>query len=104
MRKSTFAKKVAARTATKKSTVLQVLEAAMTEIKETLTTGERVKLRGLGSFGVKLKLRMKPENGMFFTPHFKPARSFKQKITDEYSKNKVEINSTKQPTANNNHH
>lgn len=103
MRKSQFAKKVAARAATKKDLVLQVLEAAMSEIKETLVTGERIKLRGLGSFEVKL--RQKPRNGMYFTPHFKPARSFKQKIAVEYGKNKVEINHDKpiSPQTNNQH-
>ena len=55
MTKAELVNEIAIQTGYDKTTIMNVVEAAMTNIKKTVASGEAVYLRGFGSFGTKTR-------------------------------------------------
>ena len=78
-----------------KKNVSQVVESFMKEVKESLTKGENVYLRGFGSFVIKKRAKKTgrdisknttiiiPEH---FVPTFKPAKTFVEGVKNKVKK------------------
>ena len=85
MTKAELVNEIAIQTGYDKTTIMNVVEAAMNNIKKTVANGEAVYLRGFGSFGTKTRAAkvarnitknesiLVPEHKI---PSFKPADSF----------------------------
>ena len=85
MTKAELVNEIAIQTGYDKTTIMNVVEAAMNNIKKTVANGEAVYLRGFGSFGTKTRAAkvarnitkkesiIVPEHKI---PSFKPADSF----------------------------
>lgn len=72
-----------------KKNVSQVVESFMKEVKESLTKGENVYLRGFGSFVIKKRAEKTARNILknkiikvpaHHIPKFKPCKSFKNEV------------------------
>lgn len=83
--------KIADKTGIPKVDVLVTLETFFKEVKESLTEGEAVYVRGFGSFIVKkraakigrnIKKNVAVEIPEHFIPAFKPAKEFVQTVKD----------------------
>lgn len=89
MTKADIVSEIAKTTGIDKSAVLSVVEQFMTVVKDSITHGENVYLRGFGSFIVKTRAEKTARNISKNTtviipahniPAFKPANSFKDEV------------------------
>lgn len=89
MTKTEIINEIAKTTGIDKSVVLSVVEQFMTLVKDSLTHGENVYLRGFGSFIVKTRAEKTARNISKNTsliipahniPAFKPSNSFKEEV------------------------
>jgi DNA-binding protein HU-beta len=85
MRKADLVNRIADKTGIAKVDVLVTLEQLFKEVKETLSTGESVYIRGFGSFVVKKRKKKVGRNikknvpiviPAHYIPSFKPAKVF----------------------------
>jgi DNA-binding protein HU-beta len=92
MTKADIVKQVNKNTGIEKATVQNVLEAFMETVKDSLTRGNNVYLRGFGSFVVKKRAEKLARNisrnttviiPEHFVPSFKPADSFVAQVKAE---------------------
>ena len=92
MTKADIVSQVSENTGIEKATVQKALEAFMESVKESLTGGRNVYLRGFGSFIVKKRAEKVARNiskntivivPEHFIPSFKPANSFVAQVKDE---------------------
>lgn len=89
MTKAEIVTEIAKQTGIEKAAVLNVVEKLMEVIKDSLTHGENVYLRGFGSFTVKKRAAKTARNISKNTtlivpehniPAFKPANAFKEEV------------------------
>ena len=89
MRKADLVATISDKTGVPKVDVLVALETFFTEVKETLSTGENVYIRGFGSFVIKkrakkigrhIKKNIAIEIPEHFIPAFKPAKVFVEQV------------------------
>ena len=89
MTKTDVVSQVSENTGVEKATVQKALEAFMEAVKESLTEGRNVYLRGFGSFIVKKRAEKTARNisknttvivPEHFIPSFKPAETFVAKV------------------------
>ena len=81
MTKADIVNSISQKTGIDKPTVLNIVEAFMTSVKESLANEENVYLRGFGSFILKKRAQnttiIIPEHNI---PAFKPAKTFMHEI------------------------
>ena len=91
MRKADLVNRIADKTGIAKVDVLVTLEAFFKEVKESLSTGENVYVRGFGSFIIKkrakkigrhIKKNEAIEIPEHYIPAFKPAKIFVDEVKD----------------------
>ncbi len=89
MRKADLVAAISEKTGIAKVDVLVALESFFTEVKDTLTKGENVYIRGFGSFVVKkrakkigrhIKKNIAIEIPEHYIPSFKPAKVFVEQV------------------------
>lgn len=89
MTKADIVKEISSRTGIEKEAVLTVVEQFMTVVKDSLSNGENVYLRGFGSFILKQRAEKTARNISKNTtlivpahniPFFKPADVFKEEV------------------------
>ena len=89
MRKADLVNKISDTTGISKVDVLVTIEALFKEIKDSLTEGENVYVRGFGSFIVKKRAKKIGRNIQqktaveipeHFIPSFRPAKTFVEKV------------------------
>lgn len=89
MTKAEIVNEIARKTGTDRATVLNTVEAFMESVKDSLTSGENVYLRGFGSFILKKRAQKTARNISKNTtliipehniPAFKPAKTFSERI------------------------
>ena len=89
MRKADLVNKISEKTGIPKVDVLMTLETAFREIKESLSQGENIYIRGFGSFitkkraakiGRNIKRNVAVEIPEHFIPAFKPAKEFVSEV------------------------
>jgi DNA-binding protein HU-beta len=94
MRKADLVASISEKTGVPKVDVLVTLETFFTEVKDSLTDGEDVFIRGFGSFVVKkrakkigrhIKKNKAIEIPEHFIPAFKPAKVFVEQVKDNVS-------------------
>lgn len=92
MRKADLVNKIADKTGIAKVDVLVTLEALFKEIRESLSDGENVYVRGFGSFIIKkrakkigrhIKKNKAIEIPEHYIPAFKPAKVFVEQVKDK---------------------
>jgi len=92
MRKADLVSTIADKTGVPKVDVLVSLETFFTEVKESLTKGENVYVRGFGSFVIKkrarkigrhIKKNVAIEIPEHFIPAFKPAKIFVEQVKEK---------------------
>jgi DNA-binding protein HU-beta len=95
MTKAELVTEISNKTGIEKNIVLQTVEASMKVIKNTMTEGENVYLRGFGSFIVKKRAqklgRIISKNTTIIIPAhnipaFKPAKTFANKVKNAKAK------------------
>jgi len=100
MTKAELVAKISTKTGIEKTIALQTVEATMKIIKNTMTEGENVYLRGFGSFIVKKRAeklgRIISKNTTIVIPAhnipaFKPAKTFANKVKNAKAKKKEAI-------------
>ena len=91
MRKADLVNLISEKTGVPKVDVLVSLETFFTEVKDTLTDGENVYIRGFGSFIIKkrakkigrhIKKNVALEIPEHYIPAFKPAKIFMDQVKD----------------------
>ena len=89
MRKADLVNQISEKTGIPKVDVLMTLETAFREIKESLSKGENIYIRGFGSFitkkraakiGRNIKKNVAVDIPEHFIPAFKPAKEFVQEV------------------------
>lgn len=94
MRKADLVSTISEKTGVPKVDVLVALETFFTEVKNSLSEGENVYIRGFGSFVVKrrakkigrhIKQNVAIEIPEHFIPSFKPAKIFVEQVKDNVS-------------------
>lgn len=102
MIKAEIVNKIVKETALEKSEVLQIVEAFMKEVKNSLTDGENIYLRGFGTFLIKHRAektaRIISKNKAIIisahnVPSFKPSKIFSNKVKLANSKESYLIKS-----------
>jgi len=92
MRKADLVSTIADKTGVPKVDVLVSLETFFTEVKDSLTKGENVYVRGFGSFVIKkrakkigrhIKKNVAIEIPEHFIPAFKPAKIFVEQVKEK---------------------
>jgi len=100
MTKAELVAEISTKTGIEKTIALQTVEATMKIIKNTMTEGENVYLRGFGSFIVKKRAeklgRIISKNTTIVIPAhnipaFKPAKTFANKVKNAKAKKKEAI-------------
>lgn len=100
MTKAELVAEISTKTGIEKTIVLQTVEASMKVIKNTMTEGENVYLRGFGSFIVKRRAqklgRIISKNTTIIIPEhnipaFKPAKTFANKVKNAKAKKKEAV-------------
>ena len=100
MTKAELVAEISTKTGIEKTIVLQTVEASMKVIKNVMTEGENVYLRGFGSFIVKRRAqklgRIISKNTTIIIPEhnipaFKPAKTFANKVKNAKVKKKEAI-------------
>ncbi len=95
MTKLELVKKISQRTGIERQDVVAVLESMMINVKEFVSEGETIYLRGFGSFGPKRRAEKTARNisnnttiiiPEHITPHFKPSKSFVKKVMQKSNK------------------
>ncbi len=98
MTKAELVTEISNKTGIEKNIVLQTVEASMKVIKNAMTEGENVYLRGFGSFIVKRRAqklgRIISKNTTIIIPAhnipaFKPAKTFANKVKNAKAKKEV---------------
>src|SRR3954468_22538060 len=91
MRKADLVNQISEKTGIPKVDVLVTLETMFKEVKDTLSKGENIYIRGFGSFIIKkraakigrnIKKNIAVEIPEHFIPSFKPAKEFVQAVKD----------------------
>src|ERR1700712_2917770 len=91
MRKADLVNQISDKTGIAKVDVLMTLETAFREIKESLSKGENIYIRGFGSFitkkraakiGRNIKKNVAVQIPEHFIPAFKPAKEFMQTVKE----------------------
>jgi DNA-binding protein HU-beta len=99
MRKADLVSTIADKTGVPKVDVLVTLENFFTEVKNSLTEGENVYIRGFGSFVIKkrkkkigrhIKKNISIEIPEHFIPSFKPAKVFLEQVKDKVTSAPIE--------------
>lgn len=99
MRKADLVARIAEKTKLDKVDVLMALEAFFKEVKENITTGENVYVRGFGSFiakkrarkiGRNIKKNKSIEIPEHYIPAFKPAKVFVEQVKENLKPELVE--------------
>jgi DNA-binding protein HU-beta len=94
MTKAEIVAEIANKTGVEKVTVQEVVETFMETVKETMTNGENVYLRGFGSFIIKKRAEKTGRNisknetiiiPAHYIPAFKPAKSFVNEVKENVS-------------------
>lgn len=94
MRKADIVAAIAEKSGISKVDVLVTLEAFFTEVKDTLSQGENVYIRGFGSFVIKRRAQkvgrhIKENKSLVipehYIPAFKPAKVFVEDVKDNVS-------------------
>lgn len=89
MTKAEIVNEISKSTGVDKTMVMSVVEAFMESVKDSLTSGENVYLRGFGSFCIKQRAEKVARNISKNTsitiaahniPHFKPAKTFVEAV------------------------
>ncbi len=92
MTKAEIVAEIANKTGIEKVTVQEVVETFMETVKETMTNGENVYLRGFGSFIIKKRAEKTGRNisknetiiiPAHYIPAFKPAKSFVNEVKEK---------------------
>ena len=92
MRKADLVNQISEKTGIPKVDVLVTLETMFKEVKETLSQGENIYIRGFGSFitkkraakiGRNIKKNTAVEIPEHFIPAFKPSKEFVEQIKDK---------------------
>jgi DNA-binding protein HU-beta len=92
MTKAEIVAEIANKTGIEKVTVQEVVETFMETVKETMTHGENVYLRGFGSFIIKKRAEKTGRNisknetiiiPAHYIPAFKPAKSFVNEVKEK---------------------
>jgi DNA-binding protein HU-beta len=100
MTKAELVAEISTKTGIEKTIVLQTVEASMKVIKNVMTEGENVYLRGFGSFIVKRRAqklgRIISKNTTIIIPEhnipaFKPAKTFANKVKNAKVKKKEAV-------------
>ena len=95
MTKADIVNEISKNTGIEKVTVQKTVEALMETIKDSLTDGKNVYLRGFGSFIVKKRAEKTARNisknttiiiPEHFIPAFKPAKTFVAQVKDQVKK------------------
>ena len=95
MTKLELVKKISQRTGIERQDVLAVLESMMINVKDFVSQGETIYLRGFGSFGPKRRAEKTARNisnnttiviPEHIAPHFKPSKSFVKKVMEKSNK------------------
>ena len=98
MRKADLVNKIADTTGIPKVDVLVAIEALFKEIKDSLSEGENVYVRGFGSFIVKKRAKKVGRNIQknvsveipeHFIPAFRPSKQFVERVKDNVTADKV---------------
>lgn len=107
MRKADLVSKIAENTGVAKVDVLVTVEALFKEIRESLTNGENVYVRGFGSFVVKRRAQKVGRNIQqntsvvipeHYIPSFRPSKTFTDKVkrnVKTVAKSKAKVAKTK---------
>jgi len=91
MTKADIVQHIASKTGLDKRDVQKVVEMFMYEVKDALSHGENVYLRGFGTFAVKKRAQKKARNisknetvivPERFVPAFKPSRKFSESVSN----------------------
>lgn len=99
MRKADLVATISEKTGVPKVDVLVTLESFFTEVKDTLSNGENVYIRGFGSYVVKkrakkigrhIKKNVAIEIPEHYIPSFKPAKVFVEQVKDNVTSIKDE--------------
>lgn len=76
----------------------QAVKAIVDHMAETLTTGNRIEIRGFGSFSIRYrpprlgrnpKTGTRVELGSRYVPHFKPGKGLRDRVNDAFQENSV---------------
>jgi DNA-binding protein HU-beta len=93
MRKSDLITNISDKTGIPKVDVLVTIETMIKEVKESLTSGENIYIRGFGSFitkkrAAKIGRNIKKNTAInipeHFIPAFKPAKEFAEEVKSKY--------------------
>ncbi|MGF7233198.1 HU family DNA-binding protein [Arachidicoccus sp.] len=93
MRKSDLVNNISEKTGIPKVDVLVTLESFLKEIKENISNGENIYIRGFGSFitkkraakiGRNIKKNIAVEIPEHFIPAFKPSKEFVNEVKDKF--------------------
>ena len=91
MTKAEIINKIARETGIDRATVRTIVEAFIKDLKDTMTQGENVYLRGFGTFKVKKKAKKVARNisrnttiviPEHYAPAFKPSKAFIKAVAD----------------------
>ena len=97
MTKAEIVAEIANKTGIEKVTVQEVVETFMETVKDTMTKGENVYLRGFGSFIIKKRAEKTGRNisknetiiiPAHYIPAFKPAKTFVNEVKEKVSEAK----------------
>ena len=92
MTKAEIISKISEKTGVEKVTSLAVVEAFMSEVKESISNNQAVFLRGFGTFAVKHRMPKKARNPATgdpvylperYVPVFKPSKLMKNTVNDK---------------------
>ena len=95
MTKLELVKQISQRTGIERQDVVAVLESMMINVKDFVSQGETIYLRGFGSFGPKRRAEKTARNisnnttiviPEHIAPHFKPSKSFVKKVMEKSNK------------------
>lgn len=93
MRKSDLVNNISEKTGIPKVDVLVTIEGFLKEIKENISSGENIYIRGFGSFitkkraakiGRNIKKNVAVEIPEHFIPAFKPSKEFVNEVKDKF--------------------
>jgi len=74
----------------------QAVKAIVEQMAETLSTGNRIEIRGFGSFSIRYrpprlgrnpKTGTRVELGSRYVPHFKPGKGLRDRVNDDFQEN-----------------
>ncbi len=89
MTKAELVNAIAIETGYDKTSIMTIVESAMTNIKKSVAEGDNIYLRGFGTFGTKVRAKKIARNILKNTsievpehriPSFKPASEFKEQV------------------------